>query len=121
MKRSDSPRKKELLKELSGLGNLIRGSLVLGHRKCGKPGCACAKGGEGHPYHYLSISTTHARNRIVYVSGAQLKAVEEGVIAYRRAWEILEELSELNLAATKSKGKARHSETRGCEQDVTAN
>ena len=105
MKKDDSPRKRELLRELGRLGCMIRGSLVLGHRKCGKPGCVCAKGGEGHPFHYLSISTTHARNRIVYVSAAQLEAVEAGVAAYRRAWEILEELSELNLAALKAAKK----------------
>ena len=102
MKRNESPEKKALLKELSGLGDLIRGSLVHGTRKCGKKTCACANGGAGHPYSYLSISTTHARNRQVYVSSENLERVAKGVASYKRAWEILEELSALNLAELKA-------------------
>jgi len=105
MKQKDSPEKKALLKELSGLGNLIRGSLVRGTRKCGKKTCSCANGGAGHPFSYLSISTTHARNRLVYVSEANLAAVEKGVAAYKRAWEILEELSALNISELKADKK----------------
>ena len=105
MKQNDSPEKKALLKELSGLGNLIRGSLVHGTRKCGKKSCSCANGGPGHPFNYLSISTTHARNRLVYVSEANLARVEKGVASYKRAWEILEELSTLNLLELKTEKK----------------
>jgi len=111
MKQNESPEKKALLKELSGLGNLIRGSLVHGTRKCGKKTCACANGGPGHPFSYLSISTTHARNRQVYVSEANLEKVGKAVAAYRRAWEILVELSALNLEDLKKEKKARVSRT----------
>ncbi|MCQ2380604.1 MAG: hypothetical protein MJ025_06775 [Victivallaceae bacterium] len=101
MAKNDSPEKKALMKELSGLGNLIRGSLIHATRKCGKKTCRCWHGGPEHQYNYLSISTTHARNKQVYVSVANLKKVENGVAAYKRAWEILEELSALNLAELK--------------------
>ena len=98
MKAKMSPEKRALVKELSHLGNLIRGSLVHGTRKCGKKTCSCMNGGPEHPYSYLSISTTHARNKVRYVSNKNLSKVERGVAAYKRAWEILEELSAINLA-----------------------
>lgn len=118
MKKNDSPEKKALLKELSGLGNLIRGSLVRGTRKCGKKTCACANGGAGHPFNYLSISTTHSRNRLVYVSKANLAVVRKGVAAYRRAWEILEELSTLNLSMLKAEKKGRCTEAESHSDNI---
>lgn len=47
---SSTKRKSQLMEELSGLDNLIRGSLVHSTRKCGKKSCACATGGPGAPY-----------------------------------------------------------------------
>ena len=42
---SSTKRKCQLMEELSGLDNVIRGSLVHSTRKCGKKSCACAAGG----------------------------------------------------------------------------
>lgn len=120
MRQNESPEKKALLKELSKLGNLIRGSLVHGTRKCGKKTCACANGGAGHPYSYLSISTTHARNRQVYVSVENLGRVAEGIASYKRAWEILEELSELNLAELKAERESRRACGKAASEDSQA-
>ncbi len=97
-------RKRELMDELSRLDNLIRGSLVRSTRKCGKAGCACSAGGAGHPICQLSTSTVHARNRMTYVSKGNEEKVLAGIAAYRRAREIIEELSDLNVAALKKAG-----------------
>ena len=42
-------RREEICRALASLGELRPGSLFERHRKCGKPGCHCAR--EGHPGH----------------------------------------------------------------------
>jgi len=100
-KMTNKERKRQLMEELSGLGNLIRGSLVHSTRKCGKKNCACATGGAEHPICLLSTSTVNARNKMTYVSKENEEKVSAGVAAYKCAWEIIEELSSLNVASLK--------------------
>lgn len=114
MKKANTPEKQQLKKELVKLADkLIRGSLIHSRRKCGSKTCACANGGEGHPMTTLSISTTHSRNRQVYISADLVKDVEKGIASYKRVWEIIEELSAMNLMElkeSKKQGKT-HTET----------
>jgi len=49
-------RKYQLIRRFGIPGDPLPGSLVLSHRRCGKPTCHCAKGGEGHAIWYLSFS-----------------------------------------------------------------
>jgi hypothetical protein len=49
-------RKYQLVRRFAIPGDPLPGSLVLSHRRCGKPTCHCARGGEGHPIWYLSFS-----------------------------------------------------------------
>ena len=94
-------RKADLLAELVTLGEtLVRGALVRTRRKCGRPGCACEKGAR-HPFCYLSRSVEGRRNKIVYVRPVEEKAFEAGLGAYRRAWEVIEELSAINIDIVK--------------------
>ena len=86
-----------LLKELSGLGNMIRGTCK---------GCHCMTGGARHEVCYMTISTRHARNRTVHIERSIESDVVKGIAAYKRAWEILEELGRLNLDALKSRARA---------------
>lgn len=103
----NTKRKRRLMDELAGLGNLIRGSLVHTMRKCGKQDCVCATGGKGHPVCLLSTSTVKSRNKMTYVSKKNEETVSAGVASYRRAWEIIEELSSLNVASLKKSKPAR--------------
>ena len=48
-------RKHQLIRRFAIPGDPLPGSLVLSHRRCGKPTCHCARGGEGHPIWYLSF------------------------------------------------------------------
>ena len=101
MKMASMERKQKLMDELSGFGNMIRGSLIHTTRKCGKKNCICATGGKGHPTRLLSTSTVKERNKMTYVSKENEAVVSAGVEAYRRAWQIIEELSSLNVASLK--------------------
>ncbi len=93
-------RRQALTKELTSLGHLIRGSLVVTKKKCGRKSCACAAG-ELHPHSYLSISSGGKKNRIVYAKATQMETMRAGIEAYQRAWEILNELTELNVRQIK--------------------
>ena len=106
MKDEAKEMRRKLLEELSGLGDMIRGTLVHTTRKCGRKGCHCMTGGAKHDVCYMTISTRHARNRTVHIARSIEKKVAEGIQAYKRAWEILEELGRLNLGALKATARA---------------
>jgi len=54
-------RRKALLRKLPDLEAILKGSLVERYKRCGKPGCKCARGRGHGPKYYLSISRTGAR------------------------------------------------------------
>ena len=92
-------RKAKLLEELTGLGDLVRGSLVETGKKCGRRACPCARG-QLHPHRYLSTGTKEG-NRIVYVSDRERSAFAEGIRQYERAWELICEISQINIKLIK--------------------
>ena len=101
MKAKERKSKEAIMKELACLGHLIRGSLVRTHRKCGKPNCACAQGKHLHPVCLLSTPVKGGGNKMTYVRKVEEEAVEAGIAAYNRAWEIVNALSALNVAEIK--------------------
>lgn len=103
MKTKSLSRQDALLAELAGLGGMVRGTLVRTHRKCGRHGCECEKG-QRHAFCYLSRSSEGSKNKIVYVKPAEETAFESGIAAYRRAREIIEELSHININSIKQQG-----------------
>jgi hypothetical protein len=87
--------RQELVQELTGLGHMIRGSLVHSGKTCGNKGCQCHKG-QRHPY--TAISTHRGgRSHLVYVRQAVEPQAQAAVDAYRRAWQVIEELSRINV------------------------
>jgi hypothetical protein len=62
-------RRDELLEQLHGVGNLMRGSLVKTGVRCGRKGCVCETG-EKHIKIHLSLNL-HGRTRGCYVGGAR--------------------------------------------------
>ena len=84
-----------LIEQLHGLGNLMRGSLVQAHVKCGRKGCECEQG-EKHEKVHLCLNL-HGRTRNLYVGRTREEAVAGLVQEYQRARRIIEELTEVNL------------------------
>lgn len=97
-------RQKELARELIKQCGMIRGSVVHTKRKCGRESCKCAQG-QLHPFCYLSRSIPGSGNRIVYIKPTEEKAFTQATGMYKRVWEIIEELSELNINAIKEDKK----------------
>ena len=85
-----------LLDELRQLPDLMRGKVYERERKCGRASCPCASGGPRHPGLQLTVNLG-GRTRTRYVRQGERAAVEAKVAAYRRLWELVDELTEVNL------------------------
>jgi hypothetical protein len=89
-------RRKQLLRQLTALDTLLRGSLIERYKRCGKPGCKCAKGRGHGPKYYLSVSFSGSRPQMDYVPQADYPEVLKRVTHYHRVREILEKICEIN-------------------------
>jgi hypothetical protein len=90
-------RRERLLDELRHLPDLMRGKVYARERKCGRASCTCASGGPRHPGLQLTVNLG-GRTRTRYVRQGERAAVEAKVAAYRRLWELVDEVTEVNLA-----------------------
>ena len=97
-------KKKDLYRELGGLGDFRRGNISANFRKCGKSYCACAKTGHpGHGPQYLWNATIGGKSRAQNLRlGPELEKVQQEVENYRRLvhwwdrWiEVNEKISQL--------------------------
>ena|SRR5680860_60145 len=77
---------------------LVRGSVVVQRRRCGKPNCHCASGEELHETTALSYSQS-GRTRTLMLAAADVAAVARAVERYRRARAELDAQADAGLAA----------------------
>jgi hypothetical protein len=93
-KRIDASRDK-LLGRLTGLGDVLRGSLLERtiHHSSGCPKCSR---GEGHPLWVLNIGYPGGRTRQLSIRPDQVPQVRKALDHYRQVKETLEAISELN-------------------------
>ena len=90
-------RKAMLLDQLAALPDFRAGSLVGRYRKCGKPGCRCAR--EGEPGHGPSWSLTRSveGKTVTRIIAAETADMTKGQIEeYHRFQQIVRELVEVN-------------------------
>ena len=76
---------------------LLRGSLVLQHRSCGKPYCRCRKG-QKHPALYLHTRAGDQRVRI-YIPSALHDTARQWVDNGRRVKRLIDRISQHHLQA----------------------
>jgi hypothetical protein len=97
-----------LLKRMRRLceSNMLRGSLSVVGRTCGKKTCACVTEGKRHQARYLSVKL-EGRTRLLYVPAAQEAEVREAIAVHRRLANLVDELTVLNLALFKQTRPAR--------------
>ena len=75
-------------------GGLIRGSLVVRQRTCGKPNCRCARG-EKHASLYLVVSE-EGKYRQVFVPKDLEQVVRLWVENHQKAKDLFEEISQMH-------------------------
>jgi len=87
-------KKYELLRKFGFPEDLLPGSLVLTHRRCGKPTCHCASG-EGHPICYLGFMA-HGQHRVERIPKDWVDDVRRRVDAGRAFQDALREVLTAN-------------------------
>lgn len=91
---------------------LLRGSVVVMARACGKPSCRCARG-EKHCSLYLSIKEGKSR-KMIYVPPLEEVTVKDAVLVSQEVDRLLDEISACCLTRFQAeKAKARESKGRG--------
>ncbi len=97
-------RRKTLREELCKLGPFLRGSIVEYKRTCGKPNCKCQRG-YLHTCSYFS-SRIHNKTQMLCLP-KRIPEIKKEAISwcsnYKRAKEIMEELTLINLNILKEK------------------
>jgi hypothetical protein len=86
-------RTRSRLAQLISQRGILRGSLLLRRRVCGKPNCKCTRG-QKHESLYLVISEG-GRTRQLYVPRDWESRVRRWVEDYHRARQLMEEISRI--------------------------
>ena len=76
---------------------MVRGSVVVQRRRCGKPNCRCADGAWLHETTALSYADA-GRTRTLMIDAADLAAVRRSVQRYRQARAKLDAEADAGLA-----------------------
>ena len=98
---AEERRLRSRLVQLLSHRGVLRGTLSLRDRKCGKPGCKCIRG-EKHHGLYLVFSES-GRYRQVFVPHRHEARVRQWVEQYQEARRLLESLSALHVAQVSRK------------------
>ena len=86
---------KKLRREITLSKEVIRGSLVVMRRVCGKPNCRCRK---GHKHVSLYLSRSHkGRTSMTYIPRKNEAGIKEASLRYHTIIDLLNQLSEIQL------------------------
>lgn len=89
---------------------MVDGSLVVVHRRCGKPRCRCTRG-EKHPAHYL-MRKVGGKTHSLYIPVALVEEVRGWNQEFRRLKRLVAEICERQrrlVAAVSAERRRRHS------------
>jgi hypothetical protein len=89
-------RRHRLAGSVTGLEELLRGTLLTQGRRCGKESCRCAHGELHGPYLYLSVTRPGRRPRMVYVPADLADTVTGRVQAGTRLEAVMAEIAAIN-------------------------
>jgi hypothetical protein len=88
-------KRQKAAKEMPKIENILRGSIVVVERYCGKPNCRCLKGSK-HRSLYLSQSN-NGESRLVYIPKRSEKQVRQLIRNYQLLKGIMEKISRINM------------------------
>lgn len=87
----------DLLQQFLTLGDFRPGTVSATPRRCGKPGCRCAKpNGEGHPQFRLLRKDKGKSVSESFVTPSGLRRATEQVREYHRFRDLIAQLTEMN-------------------------
>ena len=85
----------DILRQLSEIGDLRQGSLTAQFRKCGKPGCHCAKGPGHGPYLQLTRKV-NGKTRCKSIPVAAEDQTRMQIEEYKRLRALVQQLIEVS-------------------------
>jgi len=89
--------RQDLIGQLAAFdGKILRGSLIESYKKCGKPGCKCAKGNGHGPKHSMTVNFPKRKPENDYIPLEYVIQVKEYVSNYHRFKEIIEQICMIN-------------------------
>ncbi len=102
-------RRAALLRRLPDAGGLIRGSVTERLMRCGKTSCRCQTDPKARhgPYRHLITTVGRGKTRAILLSAAEARKVRGQVADRRKTLEILEQVSELNVALLRARRQLR--------------
>jgi len=90
-------RRRQLVRGLPQIEQILRGSLIETYKRCGRPKCHCIDGPGHGPKRYLStIRQTGERPRLCYVPNATHAQVAKFIGNYRKLQQMLNEICAIN-------------------------
>jgi hypothetical protein len=89
-------RRNRLAGEVPDLKATLQGALLSQRRRCGNPGCRCARGELHGPYIYLSARVGR-RTRLLYIPAVLATAVRHRISLTKQLEETLAAISAVNL------------------------
>jgi hypothetical protein len=89
-------RRRQLVRHLPALDQLLRGSLTETYKRCGRPNCHCVNGPGHGPKRYLVTSQPGGRPRRDYVPNAACEQVAKLLSNFRRLRAALDEICAIN-------------------------
>ena len=91
--------RKEVFRKMPKTEEIIKGTLVVMHNKCGKPNCKCLR---GEPHIALALSQyVHGKTKMTYIPKAITNEVKFAVRNYKDSIKCINELSGINLEIVK--------------------
>src|ERR1700746_101270 len=89
-------RRRTLVRDLPPIEQILRGSLIETHKRCGRPNCHCVDGPGHGPKRYLSMSQRGGRLRRDYVPNTAHLQVSQFIDNFRKWREVLDETCAIN-------------------------
>jgi hypothetical protein len=104
-----------LVRQLRRIGpELIEGSPAVIGSRCGNPGCRCARG-EKHLKHILTRKV-EGKSHTTYIPLELVEDVHRWVREYKRAKQLLKEISEVNEAIIRGHGSRQRQKEKTARQ-----
>lgn len=88
-------KRRKAAQEIPKIENILRGSIVVVERYCGKPNCRCVKGFK-HRSLYLSQSN-NGESRLIYIPKHSEKQTRRLIYNYQMLKSVMEKISRINM------------------------
>ena len=88
-------RRRRAVRSLPPFEEILRGTVLVRHIRCGKPGCHCVSG-DGHKITYLSVTLAEGKTEQISLPKALVPVVKRWVSNYHAWRKAVEKVSAIN-------------------------